>query len=103
LEKKEKWDSDFAMRKKIKASLDSLIPDLSVGIGGATSVDITESGIDRAYGISKLRGILGIPFQELWRLGIVMESGRGNPAELEGIPDPAQRLGLTVRDLIALL
>ena len=33
LEEKEKWDPDFAKRKKIKAILDTLIPEFSVRIG----------------------------------------------------------------------
>jgi HAD superfamily hydrolase (TIGR01484 family) len=39
LEEKEKWDSDFAKRKKIKTILDTLIPEFSVRLGGATSID----------------------------------------------------------------
>ena len=33
LEEKEKWDPDFAKRKKIKAILDTFIPEFSVRIG----------------------------------------------------------------------
>ena len=58
LEEKEKWDSDFAKRKKIKAILDTFIPEFSVRIGGATSIDITKPGIDKAYGIGKLQDTL---------------------------------------------
>ena len=58
LQQKEKWDADFAKRKKIKAIVDTLIPDFSVRIGGATSIDVTKPGIDKAYGIRKLRDVL---------------------------------------------
>ena len=58
LEEKKKWDPDFTKRKKIKAVLDTLIPEFSVRLGGATSVDVTKQGIDKAYGIRKLRDIL---------------------------------------------
>ncbi|MGO9116228.1 MAG: HAD-IIB family hydrolase, partial [Desulfomonilaceae bacterium] len=60
LEEKNKWDSDFAKRKKIKAILDTFIPEFSVRMGGSTSVDVTKLGIDKAYGIRKLRVLLGI-------------------------------------------
>src|ERR1039458_5145548 len=60
LEEKDKWDPDFTKRKKIKAILDTLIPEFSVRMGGSTSIDITKPGIDKAYGIRKLRDILGI-------------------------------------------
>ena len=60
LEEKEKWDPDFSKRKRIKALLDKLIPEFSVRLGGATSIDVTKHGIDKAYGIRKLRDVLGI-------------------------------------------
>src|ERR1035441_10285233 len=49
LEEKKKWDPDFAKRKKIKAILDKLIPEFSVRMGGATSVDITKTGEARSH------------------------------------------------------
>lgn len=65
LEKKKKWDPDFKKRNKIKSILDTSISEFSVRMCGATSVDITKPGIDKAYGIHKLRGILGNDFY--WR------------------------------------
>ncbi len=55
IEAKRKWDPDFAKRKKIQAILDDLIPEFSVNLGGTTSIDITKPGIDKAFGIGKLR------------------------------------------------
>jgi len=34
LGKRKKWDPDFAKRKKIKAILDTFIPEFSVRLGG---------------------------------------------------------------------
>ena len=65
LEEKNKWDPDFAKRKKIKAILDTFIPEFSVRMGGATSIDVTKPGIDKAYGIRKLRDLLGISLKEM--------------------------------------
>jgi phosphomannomutase len=59
LAEKTKWDADFAKRKKIKAIVDTLIPGFSVEMGGATSIDVTRPGIDKAYGIGKLRDVAG--------------------------------------------
>jgi phosphomannomutase len=64
LEEKERWDPDYAKRKKIKAILDTLISEFSVRMGGATSIDVTKTGIDKAYGIKKLRDLLGISLKE---------------------------------------
>jgi phosphomannomutase len=86
LEAKEKWDSDFAKRKKIKAILDTLIPEFSVRIGGATSIDITKPGIDKAYGIKKLRDTLGISVNEMIYVGdALFVGGNDYPAEQAGV------------------
>jgi phosphomannomutase len=86
LEEKEKWDSDFAKRKKIKSILDSLIPEFSVRIGGATSIDVTKPGIDKAYGIAKLRDILGISLKEMIYVGdALFVGGNDYPAEQAGV------------------
>ena len=58
LAEKEKWDPDFAKRKKIKALVDPLIPEFSVRLGGATSIDVTKPGIDKAYGIENCETFL---------------------------------------------
>jgi hypothetical protein len=85
LEEKEKWDSDFAKRKKIKTILDTFIPEFSVRIGGSTSIDVTEPGIDKAYGIRKLRDILGISVKEMIFIGdALFVGGNDYPAEQAG-------------------
>jgi phosphomannomutase len=86
LEEKVGWDSDFAKRKKIKAILDTLIPEYSVRLGGATSIDVTKPGIDKAYGIHKLRDILGIPLKEMIYVGdALFPGGNDYPAEQAGV------------------
>src|SRR5664280_2608463 len=86
LEEKIKWDSDFAKRKKIKAVLDTLIPEFSVRLGGATSIDVTKPGIDKAYGIKKLRDILGISLKEMIYVGdALFVGGNDYPAEQAGV------------------
>ncbi len=86
LEDKAKWDADFAKRKKIKTILDTLIPEFSVRLGGATSIDVTKPGIDKAYGIKKLRDILGIPLKEMIYVGdALFPGGNDYPAEQVGV------------------
>jgi len=86
LEEKDKWDPDFAKRKKIKAILDTLIPEFSVRMGGATSIDVTKPGIDKAYGIRKLRDILGISLKEMIFIGdALFVGGNDYPAEEAGV------------------
>ena len=86
LEEKKKWDSDFAKRKKIKSILDKLIPEFSVRLGGATSIDVTKPGIDKAYGVRKLRDVLGISLKEMIFIGDALFAGGNDyPAEQAGV------------------
>ena len=86
IEEKKKWDPDFSKRKKIKALLDRLIPEFSVRLGGTTSVDVTKPGIDKAYGIRKLRDILGITIDEMIFIGdALFPGGNDYPAEQAGV------------------
>lgn len=90
---KKKWDSDFKKRKKIKAILDVSIPEFSVRLGGTTSVDVTKPGIDKAYGIHKLRDHLGISLDEMIFVGdALFPGGNDYPAKEAGV------LSIKVRD-----
>ncbi len=93
LDVKKDWDPDFAKRKKIKAVLDPLIPEFSVGMGGASSIDVTRPGVDKAYGIEKLKEVLGIPIKQMIFIGDALFPG--------GNDEPARKTGTTcirVRD-----
>jgi HAD superfamily hydrolase (TIGR01484 family) len=108
LEEKKKWDPDFARRKKIKAILDTFIPEFSVRMGGATSIDVTKPGIDKAYGIGKLRDTLGIPIDEMLFIGdALFPGGNDYPAREAGVvciqvrdPDETKRV---IEAIIAVL
>ena len=78
LEEKKKWDSDYAKRNKIGAILDTLIPEFSVRMGGATSIDITRPGIDKSYGIGKLRDLLGVSLKEMIFIGDALFPGEND-------------------------
>jgi HAD superfamily hydrolase (TIGR01484 family) len=86
LEEKEKWDADFAKRKKITAILATLIPEFSIRMGGATSIDVTKPGIDKAYGIGKLRDTLQLSLKEMIYIGdALFPGGNDYPAEEAGV------------------
>jgi phosphomannomutase len=86
LEEKKKWDPLFSKRKQMKAFLDNLIPEFSVRLGGTTSVDVTKQGIDKAYGIRKLRDILGVAIQEMIFVGdALFPGGNDYPAKEAGV------------------
>jgi HAD superfamily hydrolase (TIGR01484 family) len=85
LEDKKTWDPDFAKRGKIKAILDTLIPEFAVGLGGATSIDVTRHGIDKGYGIRKLRDVLHIAIDQMIFVGdALFPGGNDYPAKQAG-------------------
>ncbi|HEX8528678.1 MAG TPA: HAD-IIB family hydrolase, partial [Cytophagales bacterium] len=86
LAEKAKWDPQFTRRQRIKGFLDRRIPEFSVRLGGATSIDVTKPGIDKAYGIRKLRDVLGISLREMIYVGdALFEGGNDYPAKAAGV------------------
>ena len=84
-EEKSKWDPDFEKRQKIKKILDGPLKEFSVRLGGTTSIDITKPGIDKAYGIHKLRDVLEIPIAEMLFIGdAIFPGGNDLPAKEAG-------------------
>jgi phosphomannomutase len=92
LDAKTAWDPDLAKRKRLQAALRTTLHDLSVNIGGSTSIDITRHGIDKAYGMRKLAKHAGVPFAEMLFLGdAIYPGGNDNPVREAGIDTIAVR------------
>jgi len=108
LDAKKTYDPDFEKRKKIKAVLDKLIPEFSVALGGSTSVDVTLPGIDKAYGMHKLKEVLKIDFSEMLFVGdALFPGGNDYPARTTGTdcvqvrdPEETKRVIETVVDCL---
>ena len=78
----------------MKALLDNLIPEFSIRLGGMTSIDVTKPGIDKGYGIRKLRDTLGIAIQDMIFIGdALFPGGNDYPAKEAGA------LPIQVRDI----
>jgi hypothetical protein len=108
IEAKKQWDPDFKKRQKMKVILDKMIPEFAVNLGGTSSVDITNHGIDKAYGIQKLRDILGIPLVEILFVGDAIFPG-GNDYSVKQVgvktimvknPDETKRVMETLNALL---
>ena len=81
-----KWDPDFAKRQKIEAVLEPMIPGFSIRLGGATSIDVTRPGIDKAYGIRKLKETLDVSIAEMIFVGdAIFPGGNDYPAKQAGV------------------
>jgi phosphomannomutase len=55
LSAKEKLGPRLRQAQEDHAILQPMLPDFSIRMGGTTSIDVTKPGIDKAYGIAKLR------------------------------------------------
>jgi hypothetical protein len=87
LEAKEKWDPDFAKRKIIQADLRKRLPGLAINMGGATSIDITREGVDKAYGMEQLAKHSGIALGAMLFIGdAIFPGGNDYP--------PKEKLGM---------
>ncbi|MDO8624164.1 MAG: HAD-IIB family hydrolase [bacterium] len=87
LNEKQAWDPDKSKRRLLQKALTECLPEYSiclpnfeVGMGGATSIDITKKGIDKAYGITKISEHLSIPIAEMLYVGDQLEPGGNDEA-----------------------
>ncbi|MEI6843456.1 MAG: HAD-IIB family hydrolase [bacterium] len=69
IEVKEVWDPDQAKRKKIVEVLMREIPEFEIKIGGATTIDITHKGINKAYAMRKIFEYLNVGKEDVVFIG----------------------------------
>jgi hypothetical protein len=62
---KQKWDPDQRKRRKIKAVLNARLPEVDIGIGGTTSLDILPKGFNKAVGLKRLTERFGYRLADL--------------------------------------
>jgi phosphomannomutase len=77
---KEKWGKEnFALRLKIIKLMSKELPDFEVRGGGLTSIDVTQKGIDKGYGVKQIENTLHIPISKMVFIGDALYKG-GNDA-----------------------
>jgi phosphomannomutase len=87
---KKAWDPTGEKKNTLRAAVQRHLPDLEVRSGGSTSVDITRRGIDKAYGMSKLAELTGVPFEQMVFVGDRLDpDGNDFPVVALGIPTRA--------------
>lgn len=83
---KEEWDPDSTKKNEIRDYVAALIPEFEVRVGGGTSIDITQPGIDKAYGMQKLMDLVGVTKDEILFFGdMLQEGGNDYPVKAFGI------------------
>ena len=69
VDEKVRWDPTGERKGALRQAVAIRLPSLEVRSGGSTSVDITRSGIDKAYGMRKLEAHTGVPLAEMLFVG----------------------------------
>jgi phosphomannomutase len=83
---KEEWDPEGTKKFKIRDIVADKIPEFSVRAAGATSIDVTKPGIDKAYGMNKLMHETGLKKEDILFLGDkIMPGGNDYAVEEMGI------------------
>ena len=86
------WDPDGTKKRSLRDFAAQRLPDLEVHVGGTTSVDVTNTGIDKAYGIRKLMTAVGLTRDEILFFGDQLdEGGNDYPVKSVGIDTIAVR------------
>lgn len=90
LEAKRAWDPEGIKKGALSDRAAELLPHLEVRSGGSTSVDVTRRGVDKAYGMTKLVSLTGIPQEAMLFIGDRLdEGGNDYPVKAAGWPTRA--------------
>ena len=107
-EAKHAWDPTGSKRAQLRDAVSARLPGLEVRSGGSTSIDITQAGIDKAFGMQRLAEHTGIPLSAMLFYGDRLdEGGNDYPVLAIGVPsvavhgweDTADRLDALLRTL----
>jgi len=80
------WDPDGSKKERLRAWAAERLPGLEVRSGGSTSIDVTASGIDKAYGMRKLMAELRVGMGDILFVGDRLDpQGNDHPVEAMGI------------------
>lgn len=80
------WDPTGEKKGALRDAVAARVPDLEVRSGGSTSVDITERGIDKAYGMRALEEHTGIRLDDMLFVGDRLdEHGNDYPVLAMGV------------------
>lgn len=89
-EAKHRWDPTGAKRAALRDAVAARLPGLEVRSGGSTSIDITQAGIDKAFGMRQLSTHTGIALTDMLFYGDRLdEGGNDYPVLAMGVPSVA--------------
>jgi phosphomannomutase len=83
---KQAWDPDGTKKRELRDYVATTIPEFEVRVGGSTSIDVTEPGIDKAYGIRKLIELLAVAKEDVIFVGDRLSKGGNDyPVKAMGV------------------
>ncbi|MBB3880912.1 HAD-IIB family hydrolase [Sphingomonas pseudosanguinis] len=86
LKEKEAWDPNRAKRTALQKTLRGALPNLSINLGGTTSIDVTRAGVDKGYGLNRLSKEAGVPLAGMLFIGdAIYPGGNDYPAVEAGV------------------
>lgn len=89
---KEEWDPDGSKKMRIRDIVAPKIPEFEVRAAGATSIDVTLPGIDKAYGMKKLMEAANLSKEDILFMGDrIVPGGNDYAVEEMGIDCVAVR------------
>ena len=83
-DRKHAWDPDGSKKRALRVAVSQRLPNLEVRIGGTTSIDVTDKGIDKAFGMRKLMQALHLDTTDVLFIGDQLGEG-GNDAPVKSI------------------
>ncbi len=69
------WDPDCAKRNAIIARCEELAPEFEYKIGGTTSIDVTDRGMDKGFGMRHLMQVLCVQKKDILYFGDMTQPG----------------------------
>lgn len=100
IDRKLAWDPDGSKKTALRNAVAEKLPNFEVRCGGTTSIDITRSGVDKAYGIRKLSMVTEIPANQMIFIGDRLDlDGNDYPVISTGatcieVSNPEETLGV---------
>lgn len=87
LEEKKKWaEEENGQRLKIASKLKEYLPNMEVRIAGLTSIDVTQKGTDKKFGIEQIEKQLNVSKEDILFFGDTLEpEGNDYPALAAGV------------------
>jgi phosphomannomutase len=77
---KHRWDADGAKKLALQRNVASRLPELEVRAGGTTSIDVTQLGADKGFGMRTLLGVIEIDAADVVFFGDQLEVGGNDHA-----------------------